>query len=200
MTAILISRDITEEADTLYLAADQRVTAGDTVISDRNIKIFTYEATEKHLHRRHYITVGDVAPTDYLIHKIEQLDSLDSLYSYMFENEMLSKMPGTLVFYVVDEVPGKPQILQVSKHKKYMGVVNYPLAEILEYPIFDGSGGETVMAAYKALQVHSPLEIESRILASFEVAASIINSINNNVTLVPIVIKKFKKKRVKTDE
>ncbi len=200
MTAILISREVTEEADTLYLAADQRVTAGDTIISDRNIKIFTYEATEKHLHRRHYITVGDVAPTDYLIHKIEQLDSLDSLYSYMFENEMLSKMPGTLVFYVVDEVPGKPQVLQVSKHKKYMGVVNYPLAEILEHPIFDGSGGENVMSAYRALTSHAYLDEAIKIQASFSAAATIVNSINDNVTLIPIVIKKHRKKKVKIDE
>lgn len=205
MTAILISREKTETSDTLYLAADRRVTSDDMVISDNNRKIFTYGPCEAHQYTRHYITVGDVSPTDYLIHKIEQLASIDALYSYMFETDVLTKMTGTIVFYVVDEEPGKPKVLQISKYNKRSGIVNLVLDEIITDTIFDGSGGTVVAAAFKVLADRKDITFEDRIQRSFTAAASVISSMNDTVDLIKIPIfssakAKTRKKKVKLDE
>ena len=204
MTAILISREIRDNKDTLYVAADQRVSSDDLVISDHNKKIFTFEPDMTHEYRRHYVTVGDVMPTDYIINKIEALASLDDLYGYMFENELLTRMKGNIVFYIVVEVPGKPQIIQVYKNDKRSGVVNHNLDEVVHNPIFDGSGGAALLSAYSAytdLVARSEGEekldftIPKLIYLSFKVAAKTISSMNANVTLLEIPIKKVRRSK-----
>jgi hypothetical protein len=211
MTAILITRTLKDHGDILYIAADQRVTAGDTIISNNYNKIITQEASEVHPHRRHYVMCGDLFPVEYLIHRLEKLTSFDDLYSYMFENEIFTKLPASVTFYVIDELPGKPQILQIFKHKKTSGVINMPLDELLSNPIFDGSGGEVVVAAYKALELTRELygiegakrdktTTKGLITLSFAVGADIINSMNEQVTIVEIPIKKFRKKKEKHND
>lgn len=195
MTAILISRDITEESDTIYLAADGRVTAGDTIISEHNKKIFTYKANDKHEFTRHYITVGDVNPTDYLIHKLEAISSFEDLYMFMFENDILNKMPGYVVFYVIDDIPGNPRILQIYKNKKTSGVTTVDLNELTESPIFDGSGGEAVLSSFLTAGLIDGLNHRQRIALSFKIASEIVITMNSNVDIIPIQLKRFRKKK-----
>lgn len=202
MTAILISRVKEKNKDTLYLAADQRVSTDDYIVSDHNKKIFTYEPDDGHEYRRHYVTVGDVMPTDYLINKLEQLNSLEEIYTYMFENELFGKMKGNMTFYIVIEYPDKPVVLQIYKSDDTSGVVNCNLDELELSPIFDGSGGLALVSAYKAMNalydaehyVDPELSVrftqEQFIKMSFRIAAKQVPTMNDNVTLIKIPIKK----------
>ena len=164
MTAILISRvkDTASNTDTIYLIADKRVTSDDKIMSDYNEKIFTFQANEVRPHVRHYVTVGDVAPSDYILHKLEEVVELDDLYKFVMESDWFVKMPHDAGIYMITEKEGMPEIIAIEKSKEYTGTRLVDLDELILAPIYDGSGGLYVKVALDALEdlqgVHSYME------------------------------------------
>lgn len=198
MTAILIGLSKENSKEYLYLAADQRITTQDYVVSDSNVKIFSYDKDERHPHRRHYVTAGDVHPTDYLISKLEQLENLNDFHIFMAENEIVSKMKANLTFYVVVETPGRPLVVQVYKSDEYVGTVAHDLKELKDNPIFDGSGGLAVISAYRALEAVTNLKesmtTQNFVQLAFSSAARHVFSMNDKLTFlkIPVKLKKGK--------
>jgi len=199
MTAILISRALCEGQDTLYLVADQRVTSDDTIISDHNQKIFSFGPTATRPHGRHYVTVGEVSPTDYLLHKLEAITGMDALYELVMESEVLTKMPSQATIYVIDDIKGAPEILIIDKFRDYAGTRKVSMEEMKYSPLFDGSGGTYVHVALTALKdlLIPDFTYEDRIKLAFHAAAKSISSMNDRVTIIKLPISPIIKKRKK---
>lgn len=198
MTAILISRQKSKNSDYIYVSADQRVTSGFTVTSENSIKIFTREATERRPYRRHYVRAGNLGQTDYIINHLEKFPSVDDIFTFAFEFEPFTKLTTDITFYIIDENPDGVQIIEFSKdedsntrERDTVNVMVYNIDEILHSPIFDGSAGDIVCSCYKALEQYGKfVSEEDRIRHSFKAAASVNTTINSNVTLIKIPVKR----------
>lgn len=200
MTAILISRIIDDSTDYLYIFADQRITSDDRIMSNHNQKIFSFPPNNVRSYRRHYVTVGDVAPTDYILHRLEAINDMESLYQFIMESELFTKMPHDAAIYMINESPGVPEIIVIEKSKDYTGTRTIDMEELKQRPLFDGSGGLYVQVALDAVMsavVPGKYSYTDLVEIAFASAADSITSMNARVSIVqiPIPVRKIRKSR-----
>mgnify|MGYP003402250231 FL=1 len=189
-------------ADDLYIFADQRITSDDTVLSNHNKKIFSFPPNNIRPYKRHYVTVGDVPPTDYILHKLEAINDTESLYQFIMESEVFTKMPHNAAIYMINERPGVPEIILLEKYEDWTGTRTIDMEELKERPLFDGSGGLYVQVALDALLSVVEHPYQDLVLLAFSAAAGSITSMNDRVSVVkiPIPVRKIRKSRAKGKE
>ncbi|CAB4212319.1 hypothetical protein UFOVP1437_26 [uncultured Caudovirales phage] len=197
MTAILISRELYKGEDTLYIVADQRVTSDDKVISDRNQKVFSFGPTKTRKHGRHYVTVGDVDPTDYILHRLESMDDMESLYQFVMESEQFTKMPHDATIIMINDIKDAPDIVIINKSSSYTGTRIVDMEELRYAPLYSGTGGLYVKVALDALKdlLIPDMTYECKVKLAFHAAAKSVVSMNDILTIIKLPIKETKKRK-----
>lgn len=187
MTAILIANLKEKSTDYLYLVADSRVTDGDRLISDHNKKIFMRQVGKV---IRYYATCGDVAPTDYLIDKLD-MHVMESIPSLLFEDEILKTVKATFVAFVVELIQDEVRVYEIGIYedegenaKNIMYAEKINLEELKYSSRLLGSGTVAVDAALKAITSAVPtMPNEERIQKAFTSASNVVLSINDKIDL-----------------
>jgi ATP-dependent protease HslVU (ClpYQ) peptidase subunit len=189
--------------DVLYLASDRRVTNGDKLVSDNNVKTFVRINGQV---IRYYATCGDVGPTDYLIERLEQ-HSIEVAQSLLFEDEFFKALKATFVMFLVEVNPTEVKAYEMGIYegdgenpKNTLYAERLSLEELKHSARVMGSGGEHVLSALKALQnvnAHSHnvrLTNAEIIQHSFTAASKVVLSINDKIDLFKFKLPKVKNK------
>lgn len=197
-----------------YLVADTRVTAGSTIVSDHNQKIFLRKKDKTNPVNRYYITLGEVGPCDYLVELLDKVKTYKELLTLVYEDEAFSKLKCDIEIFIVRELKGKLSIYQVGRaDDSTWTCVEHSMVELESNMIASGSGGMPVKAAMLALQdtlkytdiniddyhdedesieiVYYPTseEFEGMIRRAFKAAAKVEATINANLNIYKILNK-----------